>query len=280
MNLETRTHQCLATDSPAYGGWCILNSPLALEIMASRLDLDFMAIEMQHAAIGIGDAIHLLRALQATNPEMTPFARVPTQDRYWIEQCLDAGFVGLIVPMVETAEQAEMLAQAAHYPPAGARSRGVTVRAGLYENYFEQINRQLILVPQIETARGLHHCEEIVEVAGVAGVLLGPGDLSLSCGWKMEGIWSNPAFVESAQRVVSACKETGKFAATLTASPDDARRARDLGFQLIALASDGVDMRVEMVPRIQRSLSILRQKPRENDKISLTAAQTSGIYTK
>ncbi|MCC6681888.1 MAG: hypothetical protein IT445_13395 [Phycisphaeraceae bacterium] len=259
MDLKTRTHRCLANGSTGYGGWCNLNSPLAVEMMGHGLELDFLTVDMQHAAIGVGDAIHLIRALQSASPDVTPFVRLPTQDRYWIEQSLDAGYVGLIVPMVESASQAHALVQAANYPPDGVRSRAGTIRASIYQNYFEQINQHVILLPQVETAEGLTNCQAIVEVPGVTGVVLGPGDLSLSCGWHVQDIWAHNPFLDAVDRVVSACKSSGKIAATLVSGLTDAMRARDAGFHLVAFASDGVDLRVEMLPRTRKDLQQLRK---------------------
>ena len=185
MQLESRVPRCRDAGRPAYGGWCILNSPGAVEIMAGGLDIDFLVIDQQHSPVGADDTVHQLRAMQAANPEITPFVRIPTQDKYWIEQSLDAGYVGLIVPLVESAEQAKALVQAAGYPPEGSRSQAGTIRANLVygASYFEEIGRRRVLLPQVESAVGLEHCEAIANVPGVSGLFLGPLDLCLSCGW-------------------------------------------------------------------------------------------------
>lgn len=258
MKLETRVHTRLAAGETVYGGWSNLNSPLAVELLAGGTDLDFVGMDLQHAAVGAGDSVHLLRAMQSVAPEVTPFVRIATRDKYWIEQSLDSGYVGLIVPLVETAEHARDLVRAAYYPPAGARSRAGTLRATLYEDYFETINDKLFLIPQIESRDGLDHCEEIIDVPGVSGVLLGPGDLSLSCGWMGVDLWSHQPFLDALARVVGACEKTGKIPAIMMAGFEGAKRSRDAGFRVIAFAHDGAEMRTTMVPQTQQALDALR----------------------
>ena len=259
MKLGTRVHECLENGSTAYGALCFLNSPLGVEILAGDCGFDFVAIDMQHGNIGVESARHLIRAVQSVDPAVTPIVRVPTQDKYWIEQSLDAGYAGIIVPQVESADEARRLAQAFRYPPDGARSRANTIRASLYENYFENANSQLLLLPQIESPAGLEHCEEIINEPGVSGALLGPGDLALSCGWPLKDSWSHAPFAEAAERVARACKEAGKVSAIVSGGRDNAIRSREAGFQLISFAGDGAGLRNQVAAPAKRDLEELRK---------------------
>ena len=259
MILDTRVHARLAGGDNAYGGCSVLNSPFAVELLANGADFDFMVVDLQHAPTGPADSIHLLRAMQAARREITPFVRIATQDKYWIEQSLDAGYLGLIVPLVESADQARALVRAAYYPPQGARSQAGTLRATLYDDYHAKINDRLFLLPQIESKTGLEHCAEIINVDGVSGALLGPGDLSLSCGWTAPDRWSQQPFVDAVKRVVGACEESGKIPAIMIGGLDNATCARDAGFRLIAFANDGVAMRTGVVPQTQSALDELRK---------------------
>lgn len=260
MQMNTRLHECLEAGRPAFGGLCFLNSPLAAELLANTRSLDFLAVDMQHGAIGVQDSVNLLRAMQSVDPAATPLVRVPTQDKYWVEQSLDAGYMGLIVPLVESADQAAALARAAYYPPKGARSYAGTIRASFYDGYTGAINDRLLLLPQIESLTGLGHCEEIAAVPGVSGLLFGPADLSLSCGWPLSDAWGHTPFADAVQRIVRACSGAGKLAATFVGGLDSARKARDAGFGLIAFAADGVELRVHSAPRIKRELEELRKE--------------------
>ena len=258
MKLETRTHKRLAAGETVFGGWFVLNSPFAVEIMANKSNLDYLCVDAQHAAVDLGDSVHLIRAMQAAAPDITPFIRLPTQHKHWIEQSLDAGYVGFVVPLVESAKEAEALVRAAYYPPVGARSEAGTIRAWMYDDYFTSINDRLILLPQIESKTGLEHCEEIVNVPGVSGVLLGPGDLSLSCGWRGKDLWSHQPFLDAVERVLEACRSANKIAATLTAGVDGAKRVEKAGFNHIGFAHDGLTLRIEVAPNIQGALNELR----------------------
>ena len=259
MKLETRLHACLSARRPAFGVIAALNSPLAVEILAHGSHPDFMALDMQHAAVAPADAVHLLRAVQAADPEVSPLVRIPSLDKHWVEQSLDAGFVGLVLPLVESVEQARALVRAAHYPPMGARSVAGTIRASLYDGYMERIGERLILLPQIESREGLERCEQIADVPGVSGLLLGPADLSLSCGWS-GSLWEQEPFVRAVQRVVAACRSVGKVAAIWIGDAATARRARDLGVGIIGFAADHAELRTSMAPRLSRELQELHSR--------------------
>lgn len=257
MQLETRLHHCLAADRPAFGSTAMLTSAEAVELIARHANLDWMMFEMQHLALDVLQVVHRLRALQAADPTITPFARLPSGDHVWIEQTLDAGFTGLIIPQVESAEQARAIASAGHYPPTGSRSWAGSVRAlTIYDNYQAGIDEHLILLPQIESVAGLENCEAIINEPGIHGVLLGPGDLSLSHGWPMNDMWSRTPFCEAVKRVADACTAAGKIAATLMTG-DDAKRAIDAGYRMIGVSGDAVVIRSSMATNINSEIASL-----------------------
>ena len=249
MQLVARLHECRSQSRVAFGSSVGLNSPAAAELLVGGTTLDFIVMDLQHSPVGAQDATHLLRAVQAADPKVSPVARVPNHGVYWIQQTLDAGYVGLIVPLVESAAQAEKLVAAAYFPPLGARSTAGSIRASLYDDYARQIDEQLILLPQIESAGGLEHVEEIVAVEGVTGVLMGPADLSLSCGWSMQDLWSHEPYLAATRRIVDACRNHGKDAAILTAG-DGVFHARDHGFNIIGMACDAAYLRTRMTSDI------------------------------
>ena len=258
MQLETRLHRCLATNRPAFGSTAMLSSAEAIELIARHADLDWMMFEMQHLALDVLQVVHRLRALQAADATVTPIARLPSQDHFWIEQTLDAGFTGLIIPQVESAEQARAIAATAHYPPTGSRSWAGSVRARVvYDNYDDTFDEHLILLPQIESVAGLENCEAIINEPGIHGVLLGPGDLSISHGWPMNDMWLRAPFREAVTRVGDACAAAGKVAATLM-SGDDAKRAIDAGYRMLGIAADAVTIRSTMASSFNSEIERLR----------------------
>ena len=256
MEYVTRLHRCLDESRVACGMFFGLNSPALIELVLNGTEMDFVGIDLQHAPISSGDSAHLLRALQAADPAVTPLVRLPSHDVYWIQQSLDAGYAGLIVPLVESAEQAERLVQSSYFPPDGARSTAGSIRASMYGIDVSTANQRMILLPQIESARGLERVEEIVAVEGVTGVLLGPGDLSLSCGWHGKDLWTYQPFLDAVRRVLAACQEHNKAAAILIGA---FQQAREAGFNIIGFGGDAPEVRVNMAAKINEKLKQLRQ---------------------
>ena len=255
MEFVTRLHRCLESGKQAGGMFFGLNCPAAAELIVNGTELDFMAVELQHAPVSAADSVHVLRAVQAADPLVTPLVRLPSHDVYWIQQSLDAGYAGLIAPLVESADQARQLVKAAYFPPKGDRSIAMSVRMSLYGQKLDTFNERMVLLPQIESAKGLEHVEEIVAVEGVTGVFLGPADLSLSYGWDSQGLWSQKPFLDAAQRVLAACRKQNKPAAVLTG---EMVRARELGFDIIGFAAELALVRVDMVAGINGKLAQLR----------------------
>jgi len=255
MEFRTRVHQRLDESQCAAGVFLALNSPLAAELLLHGTELDFAAVDLQHGAVSAADSAHMARAIQAADPKVTPMVRLPSHNVYWIQQSLDAGFTGLIVPLVESAEQAEALVDATYFPPRGSRSNAGSIRASLYGDHVAISNDGLLLLPQIESAKGLEHVEQIAAVDGVSGVLVGPVDLSLSCGWFGQDLWSYGPFLDAVKRILAACRAHGKVAAILT---DKFFRARDAGFNIIGIAGDAVHIRINMVPDVNATLEQLR----------------------
>ncbi|MAE65720.1 MAG: hypothetical protein CMJ18_15735 [Phycisphaeraceae bacterium] len=244
MHHETRLHRCIATGTTAAGFFTGLSSPSLVDLLARGTTLDFLAVELQHAPIDPAMCGNLLRAMQAADPDVTPMVRLPDHSVYWIQQSLDAGYTGLIAPLTESADQARQLVRAAYFPPVGARSFAGSVRTSMYGIKPDQANESTILLPQIESARGLEHVDEILAVDGVSGVLFGPEDLSLDCGWHGIDFWTHPPFLAAIERVLSACRTHNKLATILTGAP---LAARDAGFSIIGFGGDQAYIRNQLV---------------------------------
>ena len=256
MDHFTRMHRCLTESRVAVGMSLGANSPGQAELIVNGIESDFFMADLQHQPVTSADSINLLRAVQAADPDVTPLARVPDHSVYWIQQSLDAGYTGLIVPLVESAEQSRNLVRAAFYPPIGDRSSAGSIRASLYGLEPDAANDLIKLLPQIESAGGLDHVEEIVEVSGVSGVLVGPEDLSLSCGWRGLDLWSHRPFLDAIRRILAACRKNNKAAAILTGGYKEARKA---GFDIIGIGSDIAMARVQSVGHINSTFAELRR---------------------
>jgi 4-hydroxy-2-oxoheptanedioate aldolase len=222
----------------AYGAWSVLPSPFATELLA-RGGYDWMCVDMQHGQIGSVES--LMPLLQVINRHDVPaFVRLPSKASFAQAMiALDYGAQGIVVPMVDTAEEAAAIAAAVHYPPEGERS-WAPVRASLeVPGYNPAVANELVCcLIMIETRPGLEHLDEILSVPGVDGVYVGPSDLAIAHGGPPIGNSSDKLLVELADRVVEGCRRAGKIAGIHTDGPDEAIWWSERGFQVVNLSVD------------------------------------------
>ncbi|HEU5321082.1 MAG TPA: aldolase/citrate lyase family protein [Methylomirabilota bacterium] len=218
-------------------GWLAIPSAFSAEVMAHQ-GFDSLTVDMQHGVVDYQVAVTMLQAI-ATTPVM-PRARVPWNDPARLLKILDAGAYGVICPMINTAEQAEALVQACKYPPRGYRSWG-PVRALLYAggDYGDHADRDLVVMPMIETAEALKNLDDILRVDGVDAIYVGPADLSLALGCRPRLDQTDPPVVEAQQRIVEACRRHDVVAGIHNATAAYALKMVAAGYQFVTLASDG-----------------------------------------
>lgn len=232
-----RFKQALEEGRAQIGLWQALASPVTAELCAGA-GFDWLLLDGEH---GPNDIPGLLAQLQAVAPfSAHPVGRLPVGDTRLIKQYLDIGFTTLLVPMVETAEQAAELVRACRYPPDGVRGVGSgIVRASAYNrtpNYLAEADAQISLLVQVETLRGVENLKSIAETPGVDGVFIGPADLSAALGYR--GQPTHPAVqtvIEDSARIIL---ESGKAAGILMADQTLAKRYLELGFTFVAVGSD------------------------------------------
>lgn len=221
---------------PLWGAFIGSNSPLAAELMA-RAGFDWVVIDQQHAPTGGSEQLSgMLRATGST----PALVRIPWKTDYGAAMAaLDAGAHGLIVPMLDTPEEAAAIAGACRYPPAGYRSFGPW-RAGLQIPGYtpDDGDRQVLCLVQIETRAAIGNLDAIVAVPGIDGAYIGPQDLSLSHGGGLSWRTDNAVLHQLTERVLQACQRAGKLAVAHTAEPDDALHWAALGFDMVTATSD------------------------------------------
>lgn len=222
-------------DRLALGGWCSLPSPLSAEALG-RAGFDWVCIDMQHGQADYAAACDMIRAVDVGGA--APIVRVPWNEPGIIGRALDAGALGIIVPMIETVDDARRAVEACLYPPLGRRSFG-PLRAALRDGagYFLQANARIAVLPMIETRRALGQVAEILAVPGVTGVFIGPMDLSVALGLAPADNDGAAAFDEALARVVATARAAGKVAAIYSNARVAPLRIRQ-GFTMIAVASD------------------------------------------
>jgi len=225
----------LREGKPAYGYALGLGSPLVAEAL-SRTGIDFLMIDGQHGSYGPESTLAALVATEGGSA--TPMARVARNDYTMIGRLLDEGMLGIVVPMVHTVEDARTAANACRFPPVGGRSWG-WAHASIYgDDYPDWINDQIFLAVQIESAQAVENAEAIMAVPGVDGCWVGPADLALSMGIHPRDAANDESHQRSLERVIQACRDTGKIPGFAADDPADAFRRAEQGFRYLTAGSD------------------------------------------
>jgi 4-hydroxy-2-oxoheptanedioate aldolase len=231
-----RLKQTLAEGGSAVGGWCTTPSAFNAELLAAE-GYDYVCVDCQHGLIGYDAMVPMLASISRT--DATPLVRVPFNHTPWMGQALDAGAEGVIVPMVNTREDAERAAAACRYAPEGVRSFG-PVRAGLYLNRSApaDVNRQVLCFVMIETVQAVENAEEICSAPGVDGVYVGPADLAISMGVAFGVDEMPPAHAEAIEHVAKVCAARGIAPGIHTGGGVGARAALEAGYRMATVSTD------------------------------------------
>jgi 4-hydroxy-2-oxoheptanedioate aldolase len=225
-----------AAGGKAVNGWCAMPSPVTAEIMG-RQGFDMMTVDLQHGLIDYQMALTMLQVLQGLPAPV--LARVPWNEPGIIAKCLDAGFAGVICPMVNTTEDARALVQSARYAPLGSRSFGPTRANMVYgAGYAKTANNRILVLAMIETREALGNLDAILAVDGIDGVYVGPSDLGLSLGYEPTLDPSAPEVLEAIATIATRAKSAGRIAGVHTGSPAMIRRMFAQGFDFASLLTD------------------------------------------
>jgi 4-hydroxy-2-oxoheptanedioate aldolase len=227
--------QKMVQGKPVFGFSLGLGSPIVAEVV-SRGGADFVMVDNQHGSWGPDSTIAAFIAINGS--PATPMARVARNDYTMIGRLLDEGAMGIIVPMVHTAEDARAAASACRYPPLGGRSWG-WARAGAYgSDYTDWIDGELFVAVQIESAQAVENAEAILATPGVDGCWVGPSDMALSMGIHPRDRFTDERHARNLERVVVACRNTGKIPGISATDPTDAVARARQGYRFIVASSD------------------------------------------
>jgi 4-hydroxy-2-oxoheptanedioate aldolase len=236
--IKNRLKEGWAAGRPAINGWLSIGSPFTAEIMAAQ-GYDSITVDIQHGALDYSSVLPMLQAMRAS--EVVPMARVPWREPGIIMKALDAGALGIICPMINSAAEAAEFVSYVRYPPAGQRSFGPTRAAIAYGGYDVSANDEVLALAMIETRDGMARVDEIAATPGLDGIYIGPADLSLGT---QNGRLA-PAFdreeeemVALIMRILAACKTSGIRACLHCGTPDYAARAIGWGFDMTTVAGD------------------------------------------
>ena len=234
---RNRVKQLLHSGKPALGSWVQIGHPDVAEIMAS-VGFDWLVLDNEHGPLSIETSQLLIQGMSST--ETVPMVRVPWNDMVEIKRALDIGAYGVVIPSVNSKEEAQYAVRACQYPPAGVRGVGPR-RASRYgldmTEYVHQANDEILVVVQVETPQAIEHIDEILSVDGIDAFFIGPYDLSASLGYL--GQPDHPKVVETFYKLLDAGKRAGVAGGIHATSLELAQRYIGRGFQFVALSGDG-----------------------------------------
>jgi 4-hydroxy-2-oxoheptanedioate aldolase len=209
-----------------------LADSLSAELMGGA-GFDWVIVDTQHGSVTNADLVRVIQALAIGGTAAV--VRVPWTDAATIMRVLDVGAKGVIVPMVNTPEEAALAAAALHYPPEGIRSMGPT--RGAFAST-AAANEDVVLLVMIETAEALERVDEIAAVPGVDGIFVGPVDLGLSLGLPLDWTGTQPEVLEAMDKIVAAAERAGVFVGTVSSSAAHAKDLLARGVKFVSLGAD------------------------------------------
>jgi len=235
MSSETSFRSKLQSGTPQLGLCIMYPSPGVVERIGA--DWDWVWIDGQHGQLGYSDVLGIVRACDLVG--RPAFVRVPGHEFGPIGLALDTGAAGLIVPVVDTPEQAQQVVNAAKFPPLGKRSYGARRpidRQGRL--YADTANEEVLLLAQIESPEAIDNAEAIAATPGVDALFLGPDDIMLRRGYPMTAPRSKETLGADMEAVVAACRKHGKFAVTVGFGPEMLGLCVETGFHMVVAGGD------------------------------------------
>ena len=224
----------------AIGTWMSMAHPSIAEILAMA-GYDFVVVETEHTAIDVSEVLRLLIAIEQRGS--IPLVRLAWVDPIQAKAVLDSGAAGVLVPMVNTREEAELAVRMTKYPPLGYRGVGLARAQGYGEHFDEYVrhaNDDSLLIVQIEHKDAVANIDQILSVEGIDGTFIGPYDLSMSLG--IPGQINHPDVVAAKKRVLDATLARGLIAGVHFVQPRtaeaDCAAAIAAGYRFIALGTD------------------------------------------
>jgi 2-keto-3-deoxy-L-rhamnonate aldolase RhmA len=238
--LASSIKEKLKRGEPSIGSWMSMGHVSIAEILASA-GYEWVVVETEHTAIDVSEVLRLIIAIERRGA--LPLVRLAWNDPIQCKAVLDSGAAGVIVPMVNTREDAELAVKAAKYPPMGARGVGLARAQGYgqdFDDYVRRANDETLLVVQIEHIDAVNRIDEILSVPGIDATFVGPYDLSMSMG--IPGQLSHPDLLAARACLVKATLDRGLAAGIHLVHPDRAETELATclaeGYRFIALGTD------------------------------------------
>ena len=259
-----RVKRKLKAGEPTFGTWLTLGDLMASRILA-RMSFDWLTLDLEHSPIDWKQAASIFGAI--ADAGSIPLARVPQGSHDYIKRVLDAGAFGIVVPMVDTVEQATTAIRAAKYPPTGNRSLGGGMHTLNFDctsaEYFHNANNEILVVLQTESPRGIANAREIYSLPGVDAIFVGPVDLRAQMRNADGSEASDEAFERALQEVIAIGKEVGTPTGMHVMDPSVALQRAAQGMQFIAVGSE---LRL-MAEQARQTLQVLHPSQQQSEAI-------------
>jgi 2-dehydro-3-deoxyglucarate aldolase/4-hydroxy-2-oxoheptanedioate aldolase len=236
---ENRVKQTLRDGGVAMGVMCLEFATTGIGPLSAAGGAEFAVYDMEHNGWGL-ETVKMLAATSKA-ADLVPIVRVPATDYHFIAHALDVGAMGLVIPLVGTAEQARYAVECAMYPPRGRRGCAFGVAHDDYQGgdlaaKIRHANDSVLMLAQIETAEGVANVDAIAAVEGVDGLWIGQYDLTASLG--IPGRFDDPRFLDATRRVLDACAAQGKAAVLAALDPAELAAGPSRGFRMLVYLAD------------------------------------------
>ncbi len=227
------------------GAWMCSPNPVFAEL-ASSLQLDYIIVDMEHGAIDMADLPNILRGFSGS---CAPIVRIPYAHPSFVARVLDRGAVGVMVPRVDTVQQARDCARAAHYPPEGERGKAIPMirgsQYGLESNYRNRSNDEVFVSVQVESSQSIEALSDIISEPLVDLVFIGPTDLSANM--RLEAPADQEQFWKVMDGIAQTCKKAGVPVGTIPFAGVTTAELFRKGFSMVAAGSDVTMLRQGIV---------------------------------
>lgn len=235
---ENRIKSALKAGKTVVGvGLTITANPLVVRLLANA-GYDWLFIDIEHTLISPGDLVAVVQMARASG--ICPIVRIQDTEYHLIANVLDSGADGVMVPRVETREQAERVVSYARFPPLGVRGCGTTATLDYHRADWREalpwLNEQTLVAVQVESPRSIANLDEIIKVPGIDAVFIGPLDLSINLG--APGQLDSPAVREAMEHVVATCVAHGMPVGTVLLTPDALKPWWEKGMRFLACGTD------------------------------------------
>jgi 2-keto-3-deoxy-L-rhamnonate aldolase RhmA len=236
---ENKVKRSLREGGAAFGTMVFEFSTTGIPRIAAAAGADFVIYDMEHTGFGLETIRMLLAASRAA--DLVPLVRVPRVEYHPIACVLDLGALGVMVPMVESEEEAREIVRSARYAPRGQRGTAFAVahddyRDGDIAEKMRSADEEVLLIAQIETARGLENLERIAAIDGIDVLWIGHFDLTASLG--IPGEFGKPSYRSAVERILDASRRHGKATGFMVKSVEEGRALLAMGFRILAYWGD------------------------------------------